>query len=156
MRERTLTFFCNKEEETIEVGRRVSELCQKGDVFALNGTLGVGKSVFARAFIQNLCGKTEVPSPTFTLVQTYEAPKFDIYHFDLYRLKSAEEVFELGIEEAMYEGVCLIEWPEKMKSYLPRKTINIYLTPDGQRRKMEMVFNNDETYSRFATLKDNK
>ena len=148
------TFYCKNEEETAQIGKRISALSRQGDVFALYGTLGMGKSVFARAFIQNLCGKTEVPSPTFTLVQTYDAPEFEIYHFDLYRLKSAEEIFELGIEEAMYEGVCLIEWPEKMASYLPRKTIKVTIIPYKNGREIEILYNNQETCQRFASLKE--
>lgn len=73
----------------------------------------MGKSVLCRAFIRSLADAGEVPSPTFTLVQSYPAEEFEIYHFDLYRLKSPEEIFELGMEEALCEGVCLIEWPEK-------------------------------------------
>lgn len=149
-------FICKNEDETARLGAVLSKVCRKGDVFALYGTLGMGKSVFARAFIQELCGMTDVPSPTFTLVQMYDAPDFEIYHFDLYRLKSAEEIFELGMEEALYEGVCLIEWPEKMAGYLPRKAIKIEITPDGQGRKIEMTFNDEETYNRFSGLKEVK
>ena len=114
----------------------------------------MGKSVFARAFIQNLCGMTDVPSPTFTLVQMYDAPDFEVYHYDLYRLKTADEIFELDIEEAMYEGVCLIEWPEKMGGYLPKKAIKIQITPKEQGRQIEILFNSEETYKRFLPLKD--
>ena len=149
-----LEFFCETEDKTILLGEKTSVLCRQGDVFALFGTLGMGKSVFARAFIQKLCGKTDVPSPTFTLVQMYDAPNFEVYHFDLYRLKSPEEIFELGIEEAMYEGVCLIEWPEKMGGYLPQKAVKIEITPYENGRKIEFLFNNEEVYQRFCSLKD--
>ena len=149
-----LEFFCETEDKTILLGEKTSVLCRQGDVFALFGTLGMGKSVFARAFIQKLCGKTDVPSPTFTLVQMYDAPNFEVYHFDLYRLKSPEEIFELGIEEAMYEGVCLIEWPEKMGGYLPQKAVKIRITPYENGRKIAFLFNNEEVYQRFCTLKD--
>ena len=154
MTEYKLDFICNKEEDTILLGEKVSQFCCLGDVFALSGTLGMGESVFARAFIQSLCGKTEVPSPTFTLVQMYDAPDYPIYHFDLYRLKSAEEIFELGIEEAMYEGVCLIEWPDKMAGYLPRKAIGVNITPFEQGRKIELIFSSEKQYQRFLPLKD--
>ena len=154
MNELSLVFHCNSEEKTSFLAQKVALLCEKGDVFALFGTLGMGKSVFARAFVQKLCGKTEVPSPTFTLVQMYDAPDFEIYHFDLYRLKNAEEIFELGIEEAMYEGVCLIEWPEKMGGYLPRKAIKINIAPTSEGRKIEFIFNNQQTYERFSSLQE--
>lgn len=152
MNELKLTFYCNNEEKTSDLAEKVALLCHKGDVFALNGTLGMGKSVFARAFVQKLCGKTEVPSPTFTLVQMYDAPDFEIYHFDLYRLKSPEEIFELGMEEAIYEGVCLIEWPEKMGGYLPRKAITVNITPFAEGRQFDFIFHNQSDFDRFSFL----
>jgi tRNA threonylcarbamoyladenosine biosynthesis protein TsaE len=102
-------------EETAALALRFASHLKLGDVVLLKGDLGAGKSTFARALIQHLCGEnTEVPSPTFTLVQTYETKAFPIWHFDFYRLKAPEEVYELGIEEAMHHGVCLIEWPERL------------------------------------------
>jgi len=149
-----LTFVCTNEKQTQQLGCDIARISQQGDVFALKGTLGVGKSVLARAFIQFLCGNIEVPSPTFTLVQMYDTPSFCIYHFDLYRLKSPEEIFELGIEEAMYEGVCLIEWPEKMGGYLPQKAISIEIIPNNSERQIKIMFNDYNTYQRFSSLKD--
>lgn len=154
MSELKLKFFCKTENETVLLGEKISRLCHKGDVLALNGTLGVGKSVLARAFIQKICGKTDVPSPTFTLVQTYETKDFDVYHFDLYRLKSPEEIFELGMEEAMYDGVCLIEWPEKMGGYLPKKSIIINIKHQPEGREIEIFFPNEDMYQRFCVLKE--
>ena len=130
------TFICNTEEQTAALAEKLALKASRGDVFALFGTLGMGKSVFARAFIQKLCGKEEVPSPTFTLVQTYEAPYFDIYHFDLYRLESPDEIVELGFEEAVYDGVCLIEWPEKAGHWLPPKAFKINIVSEGSGRKI--------------------
>lgn len=130
-----LEFFSATEADTAAFGRRLARWAKKGDVFALFGTLGMGKSVLARAFVQELTAAPEVPSPTFTLVQSYEAPDFEIYHFDLYRLKSPEEIFEIGVEEALYNCVSLIEWPEKMGGYLPRGAFRITITGhEGGRR----------------------
>ena len=126
------------ETETANIAEKLSEIALKGDVFALYGTLGMGKSVFARAFIQKLTKAKEVPSPTFTLVQEYVSPKFNIYHFDLYRLKSEEEVFELGFEEAVYAGVCLVEWPEKAGSWLPKDIFKIKISQAEKGRKIEI------------------
>lgn len=126
----------NSEAETAEIGRKLAQQAKKGDVFALFGTLGMGKSVLSRAFIQELTQAEEVPSPTFTLVQAYDAENFTIYHFDLYRLKNPEEIFELGMEEALADGVCLIEWPEKMGGYLPKKSIKVEITSIGEGRKI--------------------
>ena len=116
-------YDCHKQEDTENLAQALSEISKTADVWALFGTLGVGKSVFSRAFVKNLTDTTEVPSPTFTLVQIYESIDFEIYHYDLYRLKSPEEIWELNIEDAMYSGVCLIEWPEKMGKILPVKKI---------------------------------
>ena len=126
---------CDNLEATQRFAQSLADIAQKGDTFALFGTLGAGKSAFARAFIQKLTDAKEVPSPTFTLLQTYETDDFDIYHYDLYRLKSEEEIWELNIEEALFSGVTLIEWPEKMGLYLPRDIfkIKIDVLNDGGR-----------------------
>ncbi len=112
----------------------IAERLRPHDIILLKGELGAGKSTFARALIQALCGKdTEVPSPTFTLVQTYTTPTFVLWHFDLYRLKHSQEVYELGIEEAYSTGVSLIEWPERLGSQLPKAYLEI-----------ELIYGNEE------------
>ena len=131
-----MEFICNTEEDTVKFVQKLATFAKKGDVFALYGTLGMGKTVLSRAFIQKLCDASEVPSPTFTLLQIYNSPKFPIYHFDLYRLKSPEEIFEIGMEEAIYDGVSLIEWPEKMGGYIPKKSFKINILPYKKGRKI--------------------
>ncbi len=144
-------YNCKTEEETKKLAAALSQITEKGDVWALFGTLGMGKSVFARAFIKALTGATEVPSPTFTLVQTYSAPDFDIFHYDLYRLKSPEEIWELNIEEAMYNNVCLIEWPEKMGAYLPRNVFRINIKQDKNNgRLVEIIVGAEDKIRRIA------
>ncbi len=133
------TWFCAKEKDTAVLGRKLAAMARRGDCFALFGTLGMGKSVLSRAFICSLTDAEEVPSPTFTLVQSYAAKDFEIYHFDLYRLKSPEEIFELGMEEALYDGVTLIEWPEKMGGYLPRKAFKIEILPENGGRRITIT-----------------
>lgn len=145
-------YICPNLEDTEKLAQKFATLAKKGDIFALFGTLGMGKSVFARAFIKQLTTSEEVPSPTFTLLQTYGAQDFDIYHYDLYRLKSAEEIFELNMEEAMACGVCLIEWPEKMGGYLPRKCIKINITPCGNGRKITVESKDEQRLARFCSL----
>lgn len=131
----------HSEEETAVVARKLATKLRSGDVVLLRGELGAGKSIFARALIQALCGKdTIVPSPTFTLVQTYEAPEFTLWHFDLYRLNSAEEVYELGIEEALQRGVCLIEWPDRLGSHLPKTYREIELQYGNQHHERLIIF----------------
>ena len=145
-------FICPNIEATEKLAQKFAALAKPGDVFALFRTLGIGRSVFARAFIQSLTAAEEVPSPTFTLLQTYDAPDFEIYHYDLYRLKSAEEIFELNMEEAMACGVCLIEWPEKMGGYLPRNCIKINITPCGNGRKITLESKDEQRLARFSSL----
>ena len=106
-----------------------------GDVIALTGDLGVGKTEFARALLHALGVTGDVPSPTFTLVQSYEANGLLISHFDLYRLKTADELDELGWEDALADGVTLIEWPERAAGRLPadRLTLHFTLATNGVR-----------------------
>jgi tRNA threonylcarbamoyladenosine biosynthesis protein TsaE len=104
----------------------LARLLRVGDIVCLWGELGAGKTTFARVLIQGLAGKpVEVPSPTFTLVQTYGTPQGEVWHCDLYRLNNPEEVFELGLEEAFHEAICLLEWPERLGDFLPQKRIDI-------------------------------
>ena len=147
-----LSFVLPTEEDTVALGRRLAHIARKGDVFALFGTLGMGKSVLARAFVQELTAVVEVPSPTFTLVQSYEASDFDIYHFDLYRIKSPEEIFEIGMEEALYEGVSLIEWPEKMGGFLPQNIIKVTITNHPQGRKLCIETKSSDFIERLKCL----
>ena len=146
-------FNLSDEKSTIDLGRKLAHMAKTRDTFALYGTLGMGKSVLSRAFIQELTAAKEVPSPTFTLVQSYDAPDFTIYHFDLYRLKNADEIFEIGVEEALYSGVSLIEWPERMQPYLPRDIFQINIEPDGEGRKLTITTTSLEKQQRLEQLK---
>lgn len=148
-----LTYFAADEASTVKLGQILARFAQRGDVFALFGTLGMGKSVLARAFVQELTQAEEVPSPTFTLVQSYEAPDFEIYHFDLYRLKSPEEIFEIGVEEALYDGVCLIEWPERMGGYLPAAAFRVEIKTQGEGREIDIICNSQQKQPRLQELK---
>ncbi len=103
----------------------IAQLAKPGDVIALRGDLGAGKTSFARAFIHASGIAEEVPSPTFTLVQTYRAQVALIWHFDLYRLRSPEEAWELGIEDAFCDGISLIEWPDRIGLLLPERRLEI-------------------------------
>lgn len=121
----------------------IARQARPGDAILLSGDLGAGKTHFARAFINALTpAPEEVPSPTFTLVQTYDAmvegAPVAIWHFDLYRLKSPEETLELGIEDAFAEGIVLVEWPDRLGSMKPREHLELRLAiaGDGARRAM--------------------
>lgn len=117
---------------TARLGLLLSGQLQAGDVIALEGALGAGKSVLARGIIQAACpAEDDIPSPTFTLVQTYEPDDLPlIMHFDLYRLETPEESLELGIEDASIDAICLIEWPQRLGAFLPRGALTITLV-DG-------------------------
>ena len=118
------------ESATAALAQRVAMQAQAGDVIALKGDLGSGKTSFARAFIRARgSGGEAVPSPTFTLVQVYDLPCAPVWHFDLYRLRRAEEAWELGIEEAFVEAISLIEWPEQLGAILPADRLEIALLP---------------------------
>ncbi|OPZ78873.1 MAG: tRNA threonylcarbamoyladenosine biosynthesis protein TsaE [Alphaproteobacteria bacterium ADurb.Bin438] len=132
----------NSEEEMNNFARKVAEVVKKGDVIALNGNLGVGKTVFSRSFVKYLTAEDQiVVSPTFTLVQIYDAPKFQIWHFDLYRLKDETDLYEVGIEEALINGVSLIEWPSLALNFIKDENlINI---------KIEMI----DEHKRHITVK---
>ena len=149
----TFVYNCKTESDTENLARALAEISHVGDVWALFGTLGMGKSVLSRAFVKKLTDASEVPSPTFTLVQTYSAPDFEIYHYDLYRLKSPEEIWELNIEEAVYTGVCLIEWPDKMGAYLPKNIfkVSIVAQPSGE-RKIAITVNSKDKIERLQAM----
>jgi tRNA threonylcarbamoyl adenosine modification protein YjeE len=116
------------ETATAVLAAHLAALAEPGDVIALRGDLGAGKTTFARAFIRARgAGEEEVPSPTFTLVQIYEAGAAATWHFDLYRLTAADEAWELGIEEAFASGISLIEWPDRLGPLLPPHCLEIAL-----------------------------
>ncbi len=127
-----LTVTLADPDATARLAAALARLLRAGDLVALEGDLGAGKTAFARALIRELTtAEEEVPSPTFTLVQTYEAADFEIWHFDLYRLEKPEDAFELGIEDAMAEAVTLIEWPDRLGRYLPRDRLVVRMDYAG-------------------------
>jgi tRNA threonylcarbamoyladenosine biosynthesis protein TsaE len=115
------------EAATAALAARIAALARPGDVIALEGELGAGKTSFARAFIRARGGCEDVPSPTFTLVQAYELSNAAVWHFDFYRLRDPEEAWELGIEDAFRDGISLIEWPERLGELIPARRLQIRL-----------------------------
>lgn len=138
------------ETDLARIAEHIAFMLTPGDVLALEGDLGAGKTTFARALIRALSNgaATEVPSPTFTLVQTYSASRFDIAHFDLYRLADPHELAELGLDHALKTGVALIEWPSRADDRLPdeRFTLTLSETADPETRNLRL-----EGSGHFAT-----
>ncbi len=114
------------QQETINLARSIANHLKAGDCLAFFGDLGTGKSVFSRAIIQQKLGEDiHVPSPTFTLVQTYDQSHPEIWHLDLYRLDSPEDALELGIFDALQDCILLIEWAERLEDMLPPQAIHV-------------------------------
>ncbi|MEI6556936.1 MAG: tRNA (adenosine(37)-N6)-threonylcarbamoyltransferase complex ATPase subunit type 1 TsaE [Rhodospirillaceae bacterium] len=120
-------------EATERLAAALAPLLRPGDVVALGGDLGAGKTTLARALIRSLAAnpEEEVPSPTFTLVQSYETPAGPVWHFDLYRLAGADEIEELGWDEALGSAIVLVEWPERLGRLAPPDRLGLTLTATG-------------------------
>lgn len=124
------------EADTAALGARLALTARAGDCILLQGPIGAGKSCLARAFIRALCGSVEeVPSPTFTLVQVYEAQGVEIWHADLYRLTHPDEVWELGLDEAFQRAICLVEWPDRLGKHQPEGALCLTLESLGDGRQ---------------------
>jgi tRNA threonylcarbamoyladenosine biosynthesis protein TsaE len=125
---------------TLALGRRLGAHLAPGDVVCLTGNLGAGKTTLARGVIEAWTGAPEdAPSPTYTLVQTYEGARGELWHVDLYRLKRSDEAWELGLDEAFVRAACVIEWPERLAGDLPRDRLDIELTPHGEGRRATLT-----------------
>ena len=113
-------------EETAALGRQLGEQAEAGGVYCLIGDLGTGKTVFTQGFAAGLGVEGPVNSPTFTIVQEYMGSRMPLYHFDVYRLEEPEEMDEIGFDEYLFgEGVCLIEWAERIREILPERRTEI-------------------------------
>jgi tRNA threonylcarbamoyladenosine biosynthesis protein TsaE len=126
------TLVIDDEKTLAAQAARLAPLLKSGDTVTLAGSLGAGKTTFARALIHALSPMAgEVPSPTFTLVQVYDLPALSVWHFDLYRLEEKEaDILELGWEEARRFGVSLVEWPDRLGSLLPKDRLEINIAFD--------------------------
>ena len=127
-----MTYTTNSEEETLDLARKLAQEAKPGDVFALNGQLGAGKTVFARGFAQGLGIDAHITSPTFTILQVYEDGRLPFYHFDIYRISDLMELYDVGFEDYLTgQGVCVIEWADMAAAYLPPHTIRVTLTQEN-------------------------
>lgn len=123
----------NSESETFEVGKKLGESASAGDIYLLDGDLGVGKTVLAKGFAAGLGITEPVTSPTFTIVHEYEG-RLPLYHFDVYRIGDPDEMYDIGFDEYLYgEGVCLIEWPERVEELLPDTAVKITINKNYEK-----------------------
>ena len=125
---------------TRNLANALAPLLRPGDVVTLEGSIGIGKTTFIRALLETLGCIEEVPSPTFNLLHTYELGSVTFWHFDLFRIERLTDVYELGIEDALENGICLIEWPKIMAKLLPTE-------------RLELEFFYQEERSRRVSLK---
>ena len=131
-----LSLFLPDDAATTRLGAALAALVRPGDTLLLHGPIGAGKTHLARALIQARLGRREdVPSPSFTLVQTYSADQTEIWHADLYRLSHPDEVFELGLHDAFSTAICLIEWPDRLGTSAPKDALNIALSSENDGRR---------------------
>ena len=121
----------HSEKETFELGEKLGKNAAPGDVFTLEGDLGVGKTIFTKGFAKGLEIEEPISSPTFTIVQVYESGRLPFYHFDVYRIGDVEEMDEIGYEDYVYgDGVSMIEWANLIEEILPKNRKNILIEKD--------------------------
>ena len=124
----------NSAKETFQLGKKIGERALPGQIYTLNGDLGVGKTVFTQGVARGLEIQEPVNSPTFTIIQEYDGGRLPFYHFDVYRIGDIEEMEEIGYDDYFFgEGICLIEWAELLEEILPEKVISVTIEKDPVR-----------------------
>lgn len=155
---RTITRHLQSETDTKTIGQHLANQLQAGDVIALSGDIGTGKSTLARALIKARLAPLgldeDIPSPSFTLVQTYQAGPLEIWHCDLYRLSHPDEVLELGLDDAFDTAATLIEWPDRLGSDLPNRALRLTLTlrPEVEGRALTIEWTDPDWDVRIEQL----
>ena len=130
------SFRLKDEAEMLALGVKLIAGLSAGQIVCLTGELGAGKTTLVRGMIQSVLGDIDVPSPTYTLVQTYEFPRFELWHCDMYRLEKPEDGYELGLMDAFEDTLCLIEWPDKLGPLIPEDSLSINIEFEGEGRKV--------------------
>ncbi len=149
------TLILADETETTRLGVAIADLLDPGDCLLLEGAIGAGKTHLARAIIQSrLAVPEDVPSPTYTVVQTYDAGSVEIWHADLYRLGDSSELVELGLEDALSNAVTLIEWPDRLGDLAPDDALKVDFSNDGAGRRLVMTSPSDKWRKLEVALAD--
>lgn len=133
-------YISNSREQTVQIAKEFAKTVKKGDIICLNGDLGAGKTAFVSGFAKGLEYKGYVSSPTFAIVNEYKADIM-IYHFDVYRINDIDEMYDIGIDDYLFsDGICIIEWPQRIKELLGDNVINInILKDDTNEDKREII-----------------
>ena len=138
----TLSLHTTSREETIQLGQKIGSKLKKGDILAMQGTLAAGKTTITKGIALALGVKEDITSPTFCLISEYEG-NMPLYHMDVYRLDGTEDFINLGVDDMLYgNGVCIIEWSEKIMDELPKSTIVIRLEPVGNTDERNITIQN--------------
>ncbi len=140
------------EKDTFDTARKLAEVSKKGDIYALVGDLGVGKTAFAKGFAEGLGIRESIVSPTFTILQIYESGRMPLYHFDVYRIGDVSEMDEIGYEDCFWgDGVSLVEWADIVRDIFPENTIKVTIEKDLSKgvdyRMITIESNKDEDNS---------
>lgn len=126
-----MIYETNSAQETFELGRRIGQQAEKGQIYTLEGDLGVGKTVLTQGVAAGLRITEPISSPTFTILQEYEEGRLPFYHFDVYRIGDVEEMEEIGYDDYFFgDGICLIEWANLIQEILPENVISIVIEKD--------------------------
>ncbi|WP_069129993.1 tRNA (adenosine(37)-N6)-threonylcarbamoyltransferase complex ATPase subunit type 1 TsaE [Rhodohalobacter halophilus] len=131
----------NSEQDTFRIAKSFAGECKPGDVICLKGDLGAGKTHFTKGFVTAFgIDANQVTSPTFSLINEYEGDGMDLFHFDFYRLEHLQEALEIGAEEYLYgNGICVVEWPERIEEIIPHDAKVITIRNAGANRR-EIIF----------------
>ena len=134
-------FNIQEENKTKIIAEEISKICKKGDVLAISGSMGVGKTTFIKYFIKKMTKAESVPSPSYNIILPYESKHSTIFHMDAWRLKNHNEALSLGITEMFEDAIFLIEWAEKIKVILPNNCLNLIIKNIGNKKFIDIEGN---------------
>ena len=146
-------FNIQEESKTKIIAEEISKICKKGDVLAISGSMGAGKTTFIKYFIQKITKAKSVPSPSYNIILPYASKHSNIFHMDAWRLKNHNEALSLGIAEMFDEAIFLIEWAEKIKVILPNDCLKILIKNTKNKKFME-IEGNEAWNKRFKNIKN--